>query len=276
MAQWSAMRTSLGRMVCPLEWICRSIRIMRLCKSFMTNGGLICNRAIRARAQCWHGRPVRPHHRASCCGSPINGSLIKKATRFFGDLFWATFFACIFLSASIDGYVRYARRALHLAPIHPPAASGSADAPPRTAYGALLRDHNRQLVAALTSMNSAPSAGATPNQAPAYVLPLPGLFYLRVIATEHAEPLLQQGLRDVAAYMARQVEGAPASLNVSFDICMASATYAPTLELAQSVRLTSGSKEPGLVAECAVWGANRPLCPRRPIGPRSLLTSGRR
>ena len=188
----------------------------------------------------------------------------------------ATFFACIFLSASIDGYVRYARRALHLAPIHPPAASGSADAPPRTAYGALLRDHNRQLVAALTSMNSAPSAGATPNQAPAYVLPLPGLFYLRVIATEHAEPLLQQGLRDVAAYMARQMEGAPASLNVSFDICMASATYAPTLELAQSVRLTSGSKEPGLVAECAVWGANRPLCPRRSIGPRSLLTSGRR
>ena len=79
--------------------------------------------------------------------------------------------------------------------------SGSADAPPRTAYGALLRDHNRQLVATLTSMNSAPSAGATPNQSPAYVLPLPGLYYLRVIATEQAEPLLQQGLRDVAAYM---------------------------------------------------------------------------
>ena len=124
--------------------------------------------------------------------------------------------------------------------------SGSADAPPRTAYGALLRDHNRQLVATLTSMNSAPSAGATPNQSPAYVLPLPGLYYLRVIATEQAEPLLQQGLRDVAAYMARQVEGAPASLNVSFDICMASATYAPTLGLAESVRLTSGSKEPQL------------------------------
>ena len=96
MAQWSVMRTSLGRMVCPLEWICRPIRIMRLCKSFMTNGRLICNRAIRTRAQCWHGRPVRPHHRASCCcGSPINGSLIRKATRFFGDLF------CLHFSVSI-------------------------------------------------------------------------------------------------------------------------------------------------------------------------------
>ena len=30
---------SLGRIVCPLEWICRSIRIMRLCKSFVTNVG---------------------------------------------------------------------------------------------------------------------------------------------------------------------------------------------------------------------------------------------
>ena len=48
----------------------------------------------------------------------------------------------------------------------------------RTAYGALLRDHNRQLVATLTSMNSAPFAGATPNQSPAYVLPLPGLYYV--------------------------------------------------------------------------------------------------
>ena len=54
--------------------------------------------------------------------------------------------------------------------------------------------------------------------------------------------------------MARQVEGAPASLNVSFDICMASATYAPTLGLAESVRLTSGSKEPGLVAELRSLG----------------------
>ena len=94
------------RMVCPLEWICRSIRIMRLCKSFMTNGGLICNRAIRARAQCWHGRPVRPHHRASCCGSPINGSLIKKATRFFGDLFGRPFLPAFFcqhpLMATLD------------------------------------------------------------------------------------------------------------------------------------------------------------------------------
>ena len=91
MAQWSVMRTSLGRMVCPLEWICRPIRIMRLCKSFMTNGRLICNRAIRTRAQCWHGRPVRPHHRASCCcSSPIN-----EATRFFGDLF------CLHFSVSI-------------------------------------------------------------------------------------------------------------------------------------------------------------------------------
>ena len=92
----AVMRTSLGRMVCPLEWICRSIRIMRLCKSFMTNGRLICNEPIRTRAQCWHRRPVRPHHRASCCcGSPINGSLIKKATRFFGDLF------CLHFSVSI-------------------------------------------------------------------------------------------------------------------------------------------------------------------------------
>ena len=64
--------------------------------------------------------------------------------------------------------------------------------PLRAAYGALLRDHNRQLVATLTSMNSAPSAGATPNQSRAYVLPLPG-----VIATEQAQPLLQQGLQDV-------------------------------------------------------------------------------
>ena len=152
--------------------------------------------------------------------------------------------------------------------------SGSADAPPRTAYGALLRDHNRQLVATLTSMNSAPSAGATPNQSPAYVLPLPGLYYLRVIATEQAEPLLQQGLRDVAAYMARQVEGAPASLNVSFDICMASATYAPSWPSRFGSRLVP--KNRGLSQSCAVWGANRPLCPWRSIGPRSLLTSGRR
>ena len=80
----------------PSGGICRPIRIMRLCKSFMTNGRLICNRAIRTRAQCWHERPVRPHHRASCCcGSLINGSLIKKATRFFGDLF------CLHFSVSI-------------------------------------------------------------------------------------------------------------------------------------------------------------------------------
>ena len=93
------------------------------------------------------------------------------------------------------------------------------------------------------------------------MLPLPGLYYLRVIATEQAEPLLQQGLRDVAAYMARQVEGAPASLNVSFDICMASATYAPTLGLAESVRLTSGSKEPGLVAELRSLGCKSTTMP---------------
>ena len=76
--------------------------------------------------------------------------------------------------------------------------------------------------------------------------------------------------------MARQVEGAPASLNVSFDICMASATYAPTLGLAESVRLTSGSKEPGLVAELRSLGCKSTTMPPAIIGPRSLLTSGRR
>eukprot|EP00439_Symbiodinium_sp_Y106_P011642 s9907_g1.t1 len=70
-----------------------------------------------------------------------------------------------------------------------------------------------------------------------------------------------RGYWDVAAYMARQVEGAPASLNVSFDICMASATYAPTLGLAESVRLTSGSKEPGLVAELRSLGCKSTTMP---------------
>ena len=53
----------------------------------------------------------------------------------------------------------------------------------------------------------------------------------------------------------------PASLNVSFDICMASATYAPTLELAESVRLTSGSKEPELVAELRSLGCKLTMPP---------------
>ena len=230
----------------------------------MTDGRLICNRAIRTRAQCWHGRPVRPHHRASCCcGSPINGSLIKKGNSVLRRPFLPAFFYQHPLMATLDMHGELCTWRLFTLRRH----SGSADAPQRTAYGALLRDHNRQLVATLTSMNSAPSAGATPNQSPAYVLPLPGLYYLRVIATEQAEPLLQQGLRDVAAYMARQVEGAPASLNVSFDICMASATYAPTLGLAESVRLTSGSKEPGLVAELRSLGCKSTTIPGLPKTP---------
>ena len=59
----------------------------------------------------------------------------------------------------------------------------------------------------------------------------------------------------------KEQEGAPASLNVSFDICMASATYAPTLGLAESVRLTSGSKEPGLVAELRSLGCKSTTMP---------------
>ena len=31
-------------------------------QSFLTNGRFICNRAIRTRAQCWYGQPMRPHH----------------------------------------------------------------------------------------------------------------------------------------------------------------------------------------------------------------------
>ena len=245
-------------MVCPLEWICRPIRDHATVQEFYDKWSVnlqpshkdAC--AVLAWAACETAPPCQLLLR-----QPDKWVTDKKGNSVLRRPFLPAFFCQHPLMATLDMHGELCTWRLFTLRRH----SGSADAPPRTAYGALLRDHNRQLVATLTSMNSAPSAGATPNQSPAYVLPLPGLYYLRVITTEQAEPLLQQGLRDVAAYMARQVEGAPASLNVSFDICMASATYAPTLGLAESVRLTSGSKEPGLVAELRSLGCKSTTMP---------------
>ena len=173
----------------------------------------------------------------------------------------ATFFACIFLSASIDGYVRYARRALHLAPIHPPAA-----------FRECRRPSAHCLWSAVERSQSTASCYLNLDELGAlcwrYAESVTGL------CAPSPRSLLSSSHRDRAGraststgvtgccrlHVARQVEGAPASLNVSFDICMASATYAPTLGLAESVRLTSGR---GLSQSCAVWCANRPLCPRR-------------
>ena len=215
---------------------------------------LICNRALSACAVlAW----------AACETAPPCQLLLRQPDKWVTDGkrqlgSSATFFACIFLSASIDGYVGYARRALHLAPIHPPAAFGSADAPPRTAYRALLRDHNRQLVATWRNAESvtglcAPSprslkssshrdrAGRASTSAG-----VTGCCRLHGPASGRGTCVLERQLRHLHGLR---------------HLCPDAGRFGSRLV----------PKNRGLSQSCAVWGANRP-CPRRSIGPRSFTS----
>ena len=139
-AQWSVMRTDLP-----------PHQDYAIVQEFYDKGRSICNKdacAVLAWAACETAPPCQLLLR-----QPDKWVTDAKGNSVLRRPFLPAFFCQHPLMATLDMHGELCTWRLFTLRRH----SGSSDAPPRTAYGALLRDHNRQLVATLTSMNSAPS-----------------------------------------------------------------------------------------------------------------------
>ncbi|CAE7748069.1 unnamed protein product [Symbiodinium sp. CCMP2592] len=133
--------------------------------------------------------------------------------------------------------------------------------PPKRAYGALLRHHNRTLIGVASTTTDATSATSRTGENPAFVAPLPGLFYLCTIASEHAAFQLRQGLQQRAYHESALFAGENIAVVHTDKLTMASsATYDPKLGRAIPHRLHA-PREPDLVAEIRTIGCTTDTAP---------------